>query len=115
LGQTNQTTASINKLASGIYLATVTDVSGCVTTVQATVQDSISRYKMTTSYQPSTCYGRCDALLKSTVEGGIAPYQYAWSGINSTIANPINVCAGGLPNWLLQMLKDVKSKEIISP
>jgi hypothetical protein len=49
--KTSQTTPSINKLVSGIYVATVTDVSGCVTTIQATVQDSISRYKMTTSYQ----------------------------------------------------------------
>ncbi|MGX7690079.1 hypothetical protein ACWA1C_23125, partial [Flectobacillus roseus] len=93
--KTSQTTPSINKLVSGIYVATVTDVSGCVTTIQATVQDSISRYKMTTAYQAPTCFGRCDALLSSTVEGGIAPYQYAWAGINSTIANPINVCAGG--------------------
>ncbi|MDI9867018.1 hypothetical protein QM480_21945 [Flectobacillus sp. DC10W] len=109
--KTSQTTASINKLASGVYVATVTDKSGCVTTVQATVQDSISRYKMTTSYQPSTCFGRCDALLKSTVEGGIAPYQYTWSGINSTIANPINVCAGGTTQL---MITDAKGCQIKS-
>ncbi|MDI9880560.1 hypothetical protein [Flectobacillus longus] len=109
--KTSQTTASINKLASGVYVATVTDKSGCVTTVQATVQDSISRYKMTTSYQPSTCFGRCDALLKSTVEGGIAPYQYTWSGINSTIANPLNVCAGGTTQL---MITDAKGCQIKS-
>ncbi|MFY7829841.1 MAG: hypothetical protein ACOVQ4_22085, partial [Flectobacillus sp.] len=108
--KTSQTTANINNLASGIYLATVTDKSGCVTTIQATVQDSISRYKMTTSYQPSTCFGRCDALLKSTVEGGIAPYQYAWSGINSTIANPINVCAGGTTQLVVTDAKGCQIK-----
>ncbi|MDI9861610.1 hypothetical protein [Flectobacillus roseus] len=108
--KTSQTTANINKLASGLYLATVTDKSGCVTTIQATVQDSISRYKMTTSYQPSTCFGRCDALLKSTVEGGIAPYQYAWSGINSTIANPINVCAGGTTQLVVTDAKGCQIK-----
>jgi len=72
---------SIEGLATGTYLATVTDDNGCTTTVTSTVgsPDPISFSSEITN---KTCLGL--GSIDLTTWGGVAPYTYNWSNGDTT-------------------------------
>ena len=93
---------SLNGLAAGNYVVTITDVNGCVkidsTTIQQTnplvLQDSISN---------ASCPGFNNGAILYTITGGTPPYQYQWStsdslnalgsGIYMTTVTDVNNCS----------------------
>lgn len=71
------TTSSINNLAPGSYLVTVTDANNCVATGSATVNSSSDLFISTTATDASC--GNSDGTATVTVSGGTSPYTYLWS------------------------------------
>jgi hypothetical protein len=89
------TGTALLKLPAGNQAISVSDASGCLNNVTAIVPDETQSFKVNVVYEQPTCFGRCDAKLTSAVAGGFTPYQYDWSNVNVTQANPNNVCGKG--------------------
>lgn len=77
------TTPNMSNLADGVYILTVTDANGCV------IIDSADVYvpeppSLGFTNTPITCVGDSDATIQILVNGGEAPYTYAWSTGDTT-------------------------------
>jgi gliding motility-associated-like protein len=92
--------ANLQNLAPGIYAVTVTDVQGCSSTASVTltapspltISAALSNYG---GFEVG-CDGG-DGSIDLTVSGGLAPYQYSWTGPNgfaSLSEDLINLDAG---------------------
>ena len=73
------TSSSITGLASGTYTVTVTDDNGCTETTTATITDATGATLSYTTVDVS-CDGGNNGLIDLTVNGGTAPFTYAWAG-----------------------------------
>lgn len=86
------TTQNLANLSAGVYELTVTDDNNCAAVLSVTLTQSpeiIISYNTT----PISCYGANDATLTVTLSGGIAPLQFNWNNL-STSLNQINLSAG---------------------
>ena len=86
------TTQNIINLSAGVYELTVTDDNNCTAVLSVTLTESpeiIISYSKT----PISCYGANDATLTVTLSGGVAPLQFTWNNL-STSLNQINLSAG---------------------
>ncbi len=88
--------ATLNDLCAGLYLALITNASGCITIDTAFVlsPDPILANLSTT---PVTCFGDCDGTATVDPSGGIGPYTIEWvpeppNGQGGTQA--LQLCAG---------------------
>jgi gliding motility-associated-like protein len=94
-------TQDISGLCAGTYTIVVTDVNGCTVTNTYTLTappalDPTVVYANYNGYNV-TCNGSCDGSINLTVNGGVAPFSYAWVGPNnfsSTSEDINNLCAG---------------------
>jgi uncharacterized protein (UPF0333 family) len=87
------TTEDIFDLSAGCYTVTVTDVNACATTASFCVgqPDPIAAIGQVTD---ALCKGDCNGLITLTsVTGGTAPYNYAWSNAETT-QNISGLCEG---------------------
>ncbi len=66
-------------LAAGNYTVTVTDGSGCTTTVTATIAEPALINANISSKTNVTCNGGQDGAVTVSTTGGTAPYSYSWS------------------------------------
>ncbi|MBI5540599.1 MAG: T9SS type A sorting domain-containing protein [Bacteroidia bacterium] len=98
---TTNTTNLISGLAAGVYIVTVTNGNGCITTKIFNINDGTHTVAIIQNQQPR-CNGLCDGILTANVSGSglISPYNYVWSnGQSHSISNSIsdtclNLCAG---------------------
>ena len=72
------TSNSINNLAAGTYVVTVTDAAGCTETKQITVNNG-KTLSLTTNSTNSVCGGNTGSASVLTVVGGTAPFVYKWN------------------------------------
>lgn len=87
------TSATADTLCAGTYIVTVTDTNGCssVDTITITEPSSMLLDFLVTDI---TCAGNgCDGEIQVNVNGGVAPYTYAWSN-GDTTALISGLCAG---------------------
>lgn len=88
------TTQGLASAPAGAYSLTVTDIRGCQRTASTTVPtrtDTISVVGFVTNV---TCFGGTNgAITVETVEGGTAPYTFAWAD-GATTRNRVNLVAG---------------------
>ena len=97
LWSTGSTSISINNLAVGTYISTVSDVHGCmnqdtITITQPTsVSPQLSSPTTVKGYHIS-CYGGSDGSI-SVLSGGTPTYAYSWSN-GMTTASISNLNAG---------------------
>ena len=76
-------------LSSGIYIVTVTDAEGCVTTTSVTLSQPPA-FTVTTSSTNASCFGTPTGSVTVIPAGGSPPYSYSWAplgGNNSTASN----------------------------
>ncbi|MEL7220236.1 MAG: hypothetical protein AAGJ93_02890, partial [Bacteroidota bacterium] len=74
------TTASIDNLEAGNYQLTVTDNTGCITTISSQIggdAPEINPFIPTIINLP--CNGNTDGNIDLIVSGGVPPYAYSWS------------------------------------
>jgi hypothetical protein len=88
--QTNDT--AIN-LTSGIYTATVSDVTGCSSTDNVTLSSPLAIVVNALLINNVTCNGMSDGSARVTASNGVAPYSYSWD-IGQTNDTAINLDAG---------------------
>ncbi|MXV53239.1 DUF11 domain-containing protein [Pedobacter sp. HMF7647] len=86
------TTAQANNIAAGNYTCTITDASGCTTTINATITEP-AVLAFTSAQVNVSCNGSSTGSAKVTVSGGSSPYTYLWSN-GSTTDSIVNVTAG---------------------
>ncbi len=84
------TTQNITNLCAGTFTVEVTDASGCSNTEQFTIQAS-GGLTITPASTNETCTQACDGMAGVTVNGGTAPYTYAWSN-GQTTQGITNLC-----------------------
>jgi gliding motility-associated-like protein len=80
-------------LAAGTYTVTVTDANGCTATTTVTITQPST---LTSSYTQVNvgCFGNNAGSINLTVNGGVAPYVYAWS--NQAITEDLNNIPSGV-------------------
>ncbi|MBI5218415.1 MAG: immunoglobulin domain-containing protein [Bacteroidia bacterium] len=86
-GDTNDTITISN---GGNYCVTVTDSLGCHATVCHTVSTSFS---VSPDISNALCSGQCNGSIALTLNGGMQPFQYAWSN-SETVSTIQNLCPG---------------------
>ena len=70
-------------LSPGVYTVTVSDANNCTATVSATVTEPpIISVPITPTH--ITCYGGNNGSATANPTGGIPPYQYNWSNLETT-------------------------------
>jgi len=88
-----ETTANATQLPCGVTSVTVTDNLGCVATLNFVIVCPGELYA-TIATKDASCYGVCDGEASVTsVEGGTAPYSYAWSTSQAGV-KVTDMCAG---------------------
>lgn len=76
-------TQDLSGLTAGWYKVTVTDSNGCIKldSAEVTQPDEII---LTLTPRNASCYGASNGEVDLTVIGGITPYTYAWSNLETT-------------------------------
>lgn len=79
-----QTSNTASNLASGIHTATVTDVNGCMISVDVTLTEPVqltSTIAITSDYngEDISCYNGSNGVASVSPTGGTLPYSFLWS------------------------------------
>lgn len=89
------TTATADNLAPGTHTVTVTDENGCSTTAEINVSEDILPLVVAADLQKEIdCHGANTAVLAIDVNGGKAPFTYAWSNSELNGESAKNLAAG---------------------
>ncbi|MGI9159782.1 MAG: gliding motility-associated C-terminal domain-containing protein [Saprospiraceae bacterium] len=78
-----QSSSSINNLAPGLYIVTVSAGGSCVEEAAFEVPDEPNPPQLTFTWLDATC-NLSNGSINLTVQGGVAPYTYSWSCGQST-------------------------------
>ena len=93
LWSNGDTTVSISDLTANIYRLTVTDANNCVATFGYNVSGYQALNLGNVVNFPVRCNGNNTGFINTNVNGGFAPYTYAWSN-GVTEANLTDLAAG---------------------
>ena len=88
LWNNGETTSSINNLAAGQYICTVTNGNGCTSTQQVIITEPNTPLSGPLDVINETC-GASNGVCSISVSGGTAPYSISWNngGTGSSITN----------------------------
>lgn len=92
LWSNEETSSSVSGLGPGTYSVEVTDANGCIVVENITIEEP-NALIVELNKTAITCSGANDGKLTATVQGGTAPYSYAWSN-ESTEQNLTGLSAG---------------------
>ena len=92
LWNTGATTEDLSDLCAGVYVVTVTDVTGCTKLFAAQIQ-SLPEVSFSTTVTNALC-GECNGAVELTVTGSLTTLNYHWSN-GSTDEDLIDICSGG--------------------
>ena len=97
----NQTTQNASNLIAGNYTVIVTDSVGCIDVAGVTIQQPTIITNSITHIDVSSI-GGSDGSATANPQGGVPPYQYAWtpSGQNTQTATNLFSAVGGLVHYL---------------
>jgi len=87
------TLSTADSLAAGIYIATVTDSTGCSDFIAVTISDNDGP-AITETVTDVSCNGSSNGAIDISVSGGTTPYTYYWS--NGSTSNNISNLRGEL-------------------
>lgn len=78
------TSDSISKLFAGTYSVTVTDANSCSATASYQITEP-TVLSLLLNASSVSCGGDSTGVITSVVNGGLAPYTYAWSASTSSV------------------------------
>ncbi len=87
-----ETTQNINTLIKNSYTVTVTDANQCVVVETGEISQPVA-LGISPSVLQVSCPGGNDGQIKTVTFGGVLPYRYLWSTLD-TIPNIINLSSG---------------------
>ncbi len=90
--RTGQTKDTVNNVAVGQYVVTLTDANGCVKADSVTVTAN-PKIAITTAQDSAKCFGEASGKARGRTTGGLAPYQYTWNNAQFD-STAINLSAG---------------------
>lgn len=84
-------TANVQSLMAGAYSLTVIDALSCTASFTTTITEPAV---LTASATPTniTCFGQNNGAVTTSINGGVAPYNYSWSN-NVSTANASSLAA----------------------
>jgi hypothetical protein len=85
-------TTTLTGLTAGVYIASITDASGCILIKRTVLAQPI---QVTTFGQVATCALSNDAFVGASASSGVPPYTFLWSNniSNDTLLNLGNIGA----------------------
>ncbi|PCH92537.1 MAG: hypothetical protein COB85_08060 [Bacteroidetes bacterium] len=90
-----QTTSSATGLCANAYSVVISDVNGCLTVSNITVDEPIGMTLSSSSTNPTSC-GISDGTASVLVSGGITPYSYLWDDLGTqSTSTAVGLIAGG--------------------
>ncbi|MBP6826766.1 MAG: choice-of-anchor L domain-containing protein [Saprospiraceae bacterium] len=93
-GQSNSS-GNFQALPAGDYIVTVTDNSGCFSSIMVKVNSAAQLDVTASIVQNVSCFDGNDGSVTSAVNGGTPPYTYKWSDpIGQTTPTAVNLKAG---------------------
>lgn len=93
LWSNTDTTQDLAGIGQGVYSVTVTDANGCTATGNYTIVQPPALVVALASYTNVSCFGGSNGSVDITMNGGTAPYTFAWSNSTSN-EDIVNVPAG---------------------
>lgn len=81
-------------LGAGIYDIIIKDNNGCDNTFTDEIETIHPPMEIAFTVTDVSCFGGNDGTVSATVTGGVAPFQYQWSGLAAT-ANTVNGLSSG--------------------
>ena len=83
--------SSINGIAAGSYLITVTDSNSCSSTVTASVSNTTGPAASLLTSTPANCYKEKSGKAEIKINGGVSPYSISWfpTGGSSLISDSL--------------------------
>jgi gliding motility-associated-like protein len=76
----------LSGLVPGDYAVTVTDANNCIISANYTIAEP-DPIAITVDLSPITCPGEADASIDISVNGGVDPYDFEWTGPNGFTAS----------------------------
>ncbi len=79
-----ETTEDINDLSAGVYDCVITDANGCEISVIEEILNITTGINISNSYVSNEACNNGLGFIDLTVAGGVEPYSYAWSNLETT-------------------------------
>lgn len=95
-----RTGSILQQLSAGVYSLTVSDINNCSETVNFTLNDPPA-LTSTFEVRDVTCFGLDDGSIDVSVNGGVPPYTYTWTGGTSNGATSQDLIGIGPGNYAL--------------
>ena len=90
----NTANDTVTGLCAGTYTIVVTDIAGCMDSVDVTISEPDS-INISITVEGASCNGDCDGSAIAIAVGGNSPYTYQWNDPNSTLNDTISgLCSG---------------------
>ncbi|MFH1319184.1 MAG: PKD domain-containing protein [Bacteroidota bacterium] len=91
----SQITITATGLSAGTYNVLVTDLNGCSSSENVTINEPAALNAAITSSNDNSCYGECYGDATVSVSGGTTPYTFLWDDpqVQTTIT-VTGLCAG---------------------
>lgn len=99
-----QTGTTATNLSAGLYVVSISDVNGCVGTVEVEIEEPESALSATVEVSNPGCDGEVTGSAMATVTGGTSPYTYGWS--SNPALNQDNITGLGTGSYTLLITDD---------
>jgi gliding motility-associated-like protein len=87
--------ATISGLAEGSYSVTITDGNGCSATISQALNGTQAPALSIATAQAIACAGGADGAITATLNGGTAPFTYAWTNGQGFFSNDASISGLG--------------------
>ena len=92
---TSDTTNTIDSLAAGTYICTVTDINGCSTSINAVVPNGgLIPDLQVYNVNDVLCFGESTGSVTANLNNNNTPFTYSWSHSNLNDSTATNLSAG---------------------
>ncbi|MBL4651238.1 MAG: hypothetical protein JKY53_00025, partial [Flavobacteriales bacterium] len=109
-----QTSSNATGLLEGVHAVTISDANSCSAIQSTTLTDMVGGVTLTPS--ATTCNGKSDGSISTSVSGGVTPYTYLWSDAQTTV-NATGLLAGNYTVTVtdVNLCSNIKTSAVTEP